>query len=482
MLTFQSTIKFDKPASIVCLWQEQLKDKTFPFQEDGLTGGILNLHKAAQFSAESGEVLAVPYKGRLAVLVGMGKRKEFSMTTLRINVRKALLSSCLSKIKEIAVVPPEPKEDIVRGIIEAVLIGGYKWRKYLTTNHENNFDKKKVVIIASPKKVYADVIKICEAVNLTRNLVNDNADTVTSDFIERTIRDLARGKKNVKVEVLNRKELKTKGLNLILAVNKASKNDPKLIIVKYTGGRKGDGSTAIVGKGMTFDTGGLNLKPTGHIETMRIDMSGAAAVVGTLQAAIALGLKRNILFVVGLAENAIGSEAYKPGDVFKSYKGITVEIGNTDAEGRLVLGDALAYLVKNYKPKKIVDLATLTGACVVALGYDYSGLMSNNDTLARQIIDCATVTDDRVWRLPLYPELKDHIKGQVADIKNVGLKGAAGTISAAEFLRQFVDDTPWAHLDIAGTAYVDGSSRLYYGHGATGVGVRLLIDFLIKNS
>jgi leucyl aminopeptidase len=179
-----------------------------------------------------------------------------------------------------------------------------------------------------------------------------------------------------------------------------------------------------------------------------------------------------------MAENAIGSNAYKPGDIFKSYEGKTVEIGNTDAEGRLVLADALSYIVKNYKPAKLIDLATLTGACVVALGFDYTGLVSNDDALANKLLKCAKDTDDWAWRLPLYSELKEMMKSRIADLCNTSNIKGGGTITAAEFLRNFVGGTKWAHLDIAGTSYVEGQSRLYFNYGATGSGVRMITHFL----
>ena len=481
MIILSAAPKFDKQATVLLISQEQVKTKQFNFKNSALKDRIVAVHKAGQFNAENGEVFPLLEKGRLILLVSIGQAKNLSATTLLVTIRKALLSSFLNKVKDIELVPFEDKELSVRAAIEAVAIGMYKWKKYLPVNHNEDFDVKRIVVTTRHKKLFDETIKICQGVSLARDMINDNADTVTSDHFEKIIRQLIKGKKNISLEILNRKELKAKKLNLHLAVNQGSPKEPKLIIVKYAGAGKNQKYTAIVGKGVTFDTGGLNLKPSGHMETMRIDMSGAAAVVGTLKNVLTLGLKRNILFVVGLAENAIGSQAYKPGDVFRSYDGKTVEIGNTDAEGRLVLADALSYLVKNYKPAKMIDLATLTGACVVALGYDYSGLMSNDDDLAERLLSSAQATDDRAWRLPLYPELKEHIKGQVADIKNTGLKGAAGTISAAEFLRQFVGDTKWAHFDIAGTAFVDGSSRLYYGHGGTGVGVRLLTDFFMRN-
>jgi leucyl aminopeptidase len=317
---------------------------------------------------------------------------------------------------------------------------------------------------------------------LARDLVNDNADVVNSAFLEKTIKEIVKGIKNVSIEILNKKELKSKGLGLHLAVNQGSKNEPKLIIVKYKGNAQSKDYTALVGKGMTFDTGGLNLKPTGAIETMKMDMGGAAAVIGTLKNIVTLKPKKNVLFACGIAENVTGSLSYKPGDVITGYAGKSVEVANTDAEGRLVLADAISYLVKNYKPERIIDIATLTGACIVALGYEYTGLVTTDDDFSRKLVHASNATDDRVWRLPSYPELKDAVKSQIADIRNLGLpKGAAGTLTAAEFLRQFTEGTTWAHLDIAGTSYVDNGGRAYFGHGATGASVRLLTYYLQHN-
>jgi leucyl aminopeptidase len=194
-----------------------------------------------------------------------------------------------------------------------------------------------------------------------------------------------------------------------------------------------------------------------------------------------LGIKKNLLFVLGVAENSISAGAYKPGDVIVGYAGKSVEVGNTDAEGRLVLADAFSYIVKNYKPAQIIDMATLTGACVVALGFDYSGLFSNSDQLAEDLLALAKETDDRAWRLPIYPEIKEYIKSPIADLKNTSTIRGGGACTAAEFLHQFVGDTTWAHLDIAGSAFVEGQGRFYYGHGATGAGVRLLTNYLLSN-
>lgn len=430
---------------------------------------------------EKGEIFPILDGKTLLLFVGLGKAEKLSLTDLRIQVRKAFLSSFLKKVKNVELVPHTKEEESIKAIIEGILIGTYCWDKYKSKDKDNTSVKEKeVTIIADSKKEYEQAITICEGVNLTRDLVNDNADFVTSDHLEKVVKDLVKGHNETSLEILNKKELKAKGLGLHLAVNQGSNKEPKLIIVRYKGGKKDEPYIAIVGKGMTFDTGGLNLKPTNHIETMKIDMSGAGAVCGILKNVLKLGVKKNILFVLGVAENAISDKAYKPGDVIVGYAGKSVEIGNTDAEGRLVLADAFSYLVKNYKPAQMIDMATLTGACVVALGFDYSGLFSNDEKLATDLLACAGETDDRAWRLPIYPEIKDYIKSPIADLKNTSNIRGGGACTAAEFLHQFVGDTTWAHLDIAGSAFVEGQGRFYYGHGATGAGVRLLTNYLLK--
>ena len=463
MIFFNSKVKNDSEAVIVLLTASQ-NDKRLKRE------------------LEKGEVFPVVEGKTLVLFLGLGKADKLSLTELRIQVRKVLLSSFLKKIKNIQLTPHTKDSAAIKAIIEGVLIGSYTWDKYKSKPKDDKTIKEKnVTIITDSKKDYTDTVTICEGVNLTRNLVNDNADFVTSDYLEKTVKGLIKGHKNVSTEILNEKQLKAKGLHLHLAVNQGSNKEPRLIIVRYQGGKKDEKYTAIVGKGMTFDTGGLNLKPTNHIETMKIDMSGAGAVCGILKNVLKLGVKKNLLFVLGIAENSIGSNAYKPGDVITGYAGKSVEIGNTDAEGRLVLADALSYLVKNYKPAEIIDMATLTGACVVALGFDYSGLFSNNDQLAKNLLECAEQTDDRAWRLPIYAEIKEYIKSPIADLKNTSTIRGGGASTAAEFLHQFVGDTAWAHLDIAGSAYVEGSGRFYYGHGATGAGVRLLTNYLLQN-
>lgn len=483
-IEFRNKAQFNADAGIVVLTKEQVKKNNIGITNKKIQELAKSVIKAKQFSGDNGAIFPLIYDNKAVLLTGIGKTDDISWTSLRITLRKALLSAYLKDAHSIEAVLPADSEKMIVAAIEAGVIGTYVWDKYKQASKDTGSKGKgkKLCIVASSKNVYAEAVKVCQGVNFARNLVNENADIANASFIEKTIKDIVKGSKDAKLEILGEKEMRQKGLNLHLAVNKGSVNPPRLIIVKYAGAGKSGDYTALVGKGITFDTGGLNLKPTNYIETMRTDMSGAAAVIGTLKAAVDLKLKKNIIFAVGVAENAIGSKAYKPGDVFKSYSGKTVEILNTDAEGRLVLADAISYVIKNYKPAKLIDLATLTGACVVALGHDYCGLVTPDDKLARQLVHSSNETDDRIWRLPVYPELKDSVKSKIADIANIGFpRGAAGALTAAEFLHQFAGGTRWAHLDIAGTAFVDGEGRMYYGHGATGFGVRLLTHYLMHN-
>jgi leucyl aminopeptidase len=260
----------------------------------------------------------------------------------------------------------------------------------------------------------------------------------------------------------------------LLAVARGSAVEPTFIILHYKGVARSKDHTVIIGKGVTFDTGGLNLKTSG-METMRDDMSGAATALCTVAVAAALNLPVNVTAVVAATENAIDARSYKPGDVYKGYSGMTVEIGNTDAEGRLTLADALAYTVKELKPTRMIDFATLTGSMVVALGEGMSGLFCNEETLANSLLDSSQRTSEILWRMPLFEPYKEQLKSDIADIKNVGGR-AAGSITAALFLQEFVQNVSWAHIDIAGTAF--GKEKGYVPKNGVGFGVRLMVDFL----
>jgi leucyl aminopeptidase len=437
------------------------------------------------FKGKEGEVLFLyvdeKHENRLALL-GLGDQDKLSIERLRRSYA-ALAKACQSKkIETINILFPEASvENLAKGIAEGLLLANYA---FTTHKHEANKKNpvvllKKATFIGADKKALAQAKQcqvISEGVYLARDLVNENADEVTPQRLGKVAQEMAKKLPHLKATVFDKKRIQKEKMGLLLAVNRGSANDPAFIILEYKGAPKSKDTTVLVGKGITYDTGGLNLKPTGGMETMKCDMGGAAVVLGTIQAAAKLGLKCNLVGIIPSTENSISGTSYKPGDVYTSYSGKSVEIGNTDAEGRLVLADALAYAVKHYKPTRIIDFATLTGAIEIALGNETSGLMSNNDALADLLLTAGSNTYERAWRLPIFEEYRDQLKSDIADIKNIGGR-PAGSITAALFLKEFVEDTPWAHFDIAGTAYLN-EARRYHPKHATGIGVRLMVDFL----
>lgn len=440
------------------------------------------------FLAKEGEILLLYVSGepeKRIALLGLGPEEAITVEKLRRAYAAATKICHKKKMAEINLVLPEcsalARGDLLRGIVEGLLLPNYVFTtlKNDAVKEDRPVLLQKITFIGASKQELALADKyatICHAVDLARDLVNGNADDVTPQYLAAVAQGLAKTCKHVKTTVFDKKRIEKEKMGLLLAVNRGSSRDPVFIISEYKGNPKSPDRTVIIGKGITFDTGGLNLKPTGSMETMKSDMSGAAAALAIIQAAASLELKVNVTAVVPSTENCIGSKSYKPGDVYVGYAGKTVENGNTDAEGRLILADALAYSIKHLKPSRMIDLATLTGAVEVALGNEAIGLLSNNDVLADLLIRFGCETHERVWRLPLYEEYKDQLKSDVADIKSTGGR-PGGCITAAIFLNEFVGKTPWAHLDIAGTAFLTDAKRYLPKH-ATGVGVRLLISLL----
>ena len=310
--------------------------------------------------------------------------------------------------------------------------------------------------------------------NAAKDLANLPGNVCTPSYLAKESRSAANKYSSLKCSVLGEKEMKKLGMDCLLSVGAGSAQESKLITLNYQGGKKGDQPHVIVGKGITFDTGGISLKPGATMDEMKFDMCGAASVIGTMQVMAELKVPINIVGVVASAENMPGGKATKPGDVVKTMSGLTVEILNTDAEGRLVLADALTY-VKKFNPKSVVDIATLTGACIVALGHSTSGLLSNDDRLAQKLLTAGTISNDRAWQLPIWDVYQKDLDSNFADIANIG--GRAGTITAACFLSRFTKDYSWAHLDVAGTAHLGGAAK-----GASGRPVPLLSHYLLDQS
>ena len=357
----------------------------------------------------------------------------------------------------------------------------YTFNKYKTLNKEKIKEKIDFKIITKNKekieKNYKYYEAIKEGVFLTRDLVSEPPNVLNPKSYVQEIQKLS--KLGLKIKSYNEKELKRLGLNALLGVGLGSANETYLVTIEWNGKNNSlKNPLTFVGKGVCFDTGGISLKPAKFMEEMKYDMAGSAVVVGLLKSLALRKAKVNAVGVVGLVENMPGSRAQRPGDIVKSYSGKTIEILNTDAEGRLVLADALSFAEKKYKPKFIIDLATLTGAIIISLGEEYAGLFSNNDELSKNIFKASENVNEKVWRLPLHKNYDKLIDSTIADVQNINYSGGAGSITAAQFLQRFIlNKTPWAHLDIAGMAFSKKAANLNPS-GATGFGVRLLNNLI----
>ena len=359
----------------------------------------------------------------------------------------------------------------------------YTFNKYKTLDKEKSDKKVDFKIISFNKEKiekkykYYDAIK--EGVFLTRNLVSEPPNVLNPKAYVTEIKKLS--KLGLKIKSYDERELKKLGLNALLGVGQGSANETYLVTIEWNGkNQKEKKPLAFVGKGVCFDTGGISLKPARFMEEMKYDMAGSAVVVGLMKSLALRKAKINAVGVVGLVENMPGSNAQRPGDIVKSYSGKTIEVLNTDAEGRLVLADALSFTEKKYKPKFIIDLATLTGAIIISLGEEYAGLFSNDDELSKKIIKSSESVNEKVWRLPLHKNYDKLMDSKIADVQNINYVGGAGSITAAQFLKRFIlNKTPWAHLDIAGMAFSKKAANLNPG-GATGFGVMLLSNLIKK--
>ena len=375
--------------------------------------------------------------------------------------------------------------ELAARIASGAQLAEYRFHKYFTTKPKDEQPRLAKVTVASKdaagaKKAYKSLAAIADGVHFTRNLTSEPANVIYPKTLAAECKKLE--KLGVKVSVLNEAQMKKLGMNALLGVGQGSRKESLLVTMEYKGAsKKTDKPLAFVGKGVCFDTGGISIKPSANMDEMKFDMGGSAVVVGLMHALAGRKAKVNAVGVIGCVENMPDGDAQRPGDVVKSADGQTIEVLNTDAEGRLVLADALWYTQQKFKPKAIVDLATLTGAIIVALGSSRAGLFSNNDKMADQLHKAGEVTGEPVWRLPLGEVYDKQIDSDIADMQNIGKEREAGSITAAQFLGRFIkNNTPWTHLDIAGTAWANKASKLG-PKGATGYGVRLLNEWVGKN-
>jgi leucyl aminopeptidase len=434
--------------------------------------------RGASDAKRSFKKLAVlhPERPERALVIGLGKRGELDAERLRVVA--ALVAKEAGKLGagSLAWALPESSEDdaLAEGLVTGTILGSYRFDRFKSKDPDDPTPPaldSLILLAAEGAAGAAETARVCaEAQNRARDLQSLPSNVATPSFLAARAEEIAAAHDSLSLEVLGRAEIAAKQMGGLVAVSQGTAEEPRLITLRYRGG--GSGKTlGLVGKGVTFDTGGISLKTAAGMPDMKMDMSGAAAVLETVGAIAELGLEIDLIAVIPSTENMPSGTAIKPGDIITQYNGKTVEVNNTDAEGRLILADALAYAVEQ-GAEQVVDIATLTGAVMIALGSTYAAVISNDDELATEVEAVGRETGELVWRLPLHPEYKQLTKGTVADLTNASAKRKAGTIYAGSFLEEFVGDTPWAHVDIAGTAWDVG--REYTGNDASGYGVRLL--------
>lgn len=451
-------------------------------------GFISTLIKQGDFKGELFECRlfytqeALPAKRVL--LTGLGKKGEFDLERWRGAASKAgqyLRNSGMKQfIFPIKKLDGHPEEDLTESFVTGLLLGIYQFNEFKTLERDKIKEIGEGILLAKNDEDIQSITQglktgkvISEAVYMARDLVNGPSNQVTPTVLAEKARQIATNH-GMEIQVFEVSQAEAMGMGAFTAVAKGSQEPGKFIVLEYNKG-KGWGPIALVGKGITFDSGGISIKPSENMERMKDDMSGAAAVLATMQAAARLECPFHLVGIMPATENLPSGKAYKPGDILKTLSGQTVEVISTDAEGRLILSDALTYSLR-YQPKAIIDLATLTGACVVALGDYVIGLLGNDESLLKRIEAASSKTGEKVWRLPLWDEYFDYLKSDVADFRNVGTR-AAGAIIGGIFLSKFVEKIPWVHLDMAGPASIE-KERPYIPRGGTGAGVRLLIQLL----
>jgi leucyl aminopeptidase len=447
------------------------------FEGDALPEPLAGAPGAADAKGGLRKLTAVyPDRPPRAVVVGLGSRDEFEPERARIAAALAAREAASHEARTVAwVVPRDGGPATAAALVEGTILAAYRFERYKAAAEDDPSPRIESLTLLGSGELSgsAESARVAaEAANRARELQDLPSNVLTPAHLAQRAEEIAAGDERVSAEVLARAEIERLGMGGLIAVARGTEEEPRMIVLRYRGGNEGDEVLALVGKAVTFDSGGISIKPASRMNEMKMDMSGGAAVIESVSAIAELGLPINVLAAVPATENMPSGHAIKPGDVITQLNGKTVEIINTDAEGRLILADALSWCAQQ-GADRIIDLATLTGAVLVALGSTYAGMISNDDEWAERVAAAAAETGELAWRLPLHPEYKDLTKGTITDLVNASEKRKAGPIYAGSFLEEFVDDVPWVHLDIAGTAWDVG--REYVGKGATGYGVRLLV-------
>ncbi|RMW39551.1 MAG: leucyl aminopeptidase [Nitrosopumilus sp.] len=478
-----------KKTQLLCGFALENSDKVLGLPKlDAKTSFAVN-QSLKDIEGKLGKLSIIPSIGKKQferiLIAGIGKKEDITKDSFRQISGKIAQKARELKLKEFSIiVPPSFVMNQISSsaqIVEGAKMALYKFEKFKAEKEENSPDM--TIIVSKSNKVVqsiktADIV--AEGAIFTKSIANLPPNECTPSTLANFAKTISKNK--MKCKIISKPELKKKGFGGITAVGQGSKNEPKLIILEHNQGSRNEKPIVLVGKAVTFDTGGISLKPGANMDEMKFDKCGGCTVLGIMKAVSELRLPINVIGIVPSVENMPGGESYRPGDIIKLYSGKTAEILNTDAEGRLILADAIAYGEKHYSPKAIIDFATLTGACIIALGTNVAGMVSNDEKLSKKIFESSKNTTEQIWELPLNQEFMDMIKSDVADMKNMGIGRAAGTITAAAFLRNAIENTPWTHLDIAGVAWTQTATKekSYNPKGATGFGVRLILDYLQK--
>ena len=426
---------------------------------------------------KSGETNMFYINGQRILLIGLGKKDKFNASGVRLAAGKASRAAISKKVGSVAVECFCSGLDSCQAMGEGLVLGSYQFLDYKTKD-EKNFELKSATVIGCDHDEITKGTAIGKAVCFARDLANHPGNVTTPSRLAEEAGEIAK-EGGMKITVFDRKEITAMGMGALAGVAQGTDEPPKFIVLEYFGSDESQNPKILVGKGLTFDAGGISIKPSSKMDEMKYDMCGSAVVLGVFKALAALKPKLNVVGIVPSTENLVGAKAYKPGDILTAYNGKTIEVLNTDAEGRLILADGLSYASKHYEPEYILDFATLTGAVLVALGHVAAGVLGTDEDLMRLVKESSVNAEEKVWELPLWPEFRKQVKSKIADVKNTGAARQAGTIAGAAFLKEFVGDRiPWVHFDIAGTAWGGKPTSIDPKGSATGWGVRLVLDLI----
>ena len=475
------------PALAVGIFEDQELSKDLIEIDQKIDGLISNMKSTEETDEDNFDLDLIHCFDKLncnkLLVLNLGKKGEFTKSKLQRIAAKAAKKLKAENIKEISVYLHEIDSEIenkAQIVVDGIISALYEFDKYKSVKKNiKEITKLNILAPSNHEEIQKQVTRaeiIANNINYVRDLVNEPSEIVTPEYLANETKKITENVKNVKLTVMGLEEIQAQGLGGLFTVGKGGNNEARFIVAEYNNAK--EKPIAFVGKGITFDSGGLNVKPATYMENMRSDMAGAATVLGTLKACIELKVKKNVIFIVPTCENSISDRSYRQGDIIHAYNGKTIEVWHTDAEGRLILADGLSYAEKNYDCQAIFDIATLTGASIIALGYDITCLLGTNEELNQKFINASKNTTELFWELPLNEDYDEQMTGEMGDLRNIAKDNMGpGTITAGLFLKNFVEKTPWIHLDIGGSGW-SNSAKDYKPKGATGVCLKTFIEFL----